>query len=143
MNQRTDPGTTTRADRAAITRLCELWSPLWNGEPALAHRLVTDDFQIWFGAADGDPQRDLLRGPQEFADLVSRHLATRPGLTFAMRGEPVIDVEQQRAAIGWTATLPDRATGVDRVLGGIDAFSLRDGRFARCWSVTGARPLEP
>jgi hypothetical protein len=120
-------------DRAAIVRLCSLWTPMWNGETDLAQEIVTADFRIWFGGAEGDPARDGLRGPHEFAALVRRHLAARPGLTFALHGEPIVDVEGGRAAVVWTATLPDR------VLGGVDAFAVENGRFARCWSVTGAR----
>jgi hypothetical protein len=122
-------------DRSTIAKLCELWTPMWNGDTALTHDIVTDDFRIWFGAADGDPDRDALRGPDEFAALIRRHLDKNPGLTFAVHGEPVIDRDGNRATIVWRATLPDRA------LGGIDSFEVADGRFARCWSVTAGRDL--
>lgn len=135
---------TTTVDRAAFLRLCTLWTPMWNGETDLTHEIVTDDFRIWFGGAEGDPVRDDLRGPDEFASLIRRHLDARPGLTFALHGEPVVDVEGGRAAVVWTATLPGLDPvlgGPDRVLGGIDAFAVENGRFARCWSVGGARAL--
>jgi hypothetical protein len=122
-------------NRDAIAKLCELWTPMWNGDTALTKEIVTDDFRIWFGAADGDPERDALRGADEFGALIRRHLAKNPGLTFAVHGEPVIDLEGRRAAIVWRATLPGRA------LGGIDSFELENGKFARCWSVTGGRDL--
>jgi hypothetical protein len=122
-------------ERKTIEKLCELWSPMWNGDVALAHEIVTADFRIWFGAADGDPVRDSLRGPDEFGGLIRRHLEKNPGLTFAMHGEPVIDTGAGRAAIVWRATLPGRQVG------GIDSFELADGKFARCWSVTAARDL--
>jgi hypothetical protein len=122
-------------NRNTIARLCDLWTPMWNGDTALAHTIVTDDFRIWFGAADGDPVRDDVRGPDEFGALIRRHLEARPGLTFAMHGEPVIDLESSRATIVWRAALPGRA------LGGIDSFEVENGRFARCWSVTAGRDL--
>jgi hypothetical protein len=52
---------------------------MWNGDTDLAREIVTPDFRIWFGGAEGDPARDDLRGPDEFAALVRRHLAARPG----------------------------------------------------------------
>jgi SnoaL-like domain len=127
----------TTTDRAAIVRLCTLWTPMWNSDIDLVHEIVTEDFRIWFGGAEGDPVRDDLRGPDEFAAFIDRYRATRPGVSFAMHGEPVVDVEGGRAAMVWTATLPSQ----DRTLGGIDAFAVENGRFARCWSVTGARAL--
>jgi SnoaL-like domain len=133
----TNVNTPITTDRAAIVGLCTLWTPMWNGNTDLTHEIVTDDFRIWFGAAEGDPVRDDLRGPDEFAALIRRHLDARPGLRFALHGEPVVDVEAGRAAVVWTATLPAK----DLVLGGVDAFAVEDGRFARCWSVTGARTL--
>ena len=144
----TNSSTATTTDRAVTLRLCSLWTPMWNGETDLTREIVTEDFRIWFGGAEGDPARDDLCGPDEFAALIRRHLDARPGLTFALHGEPVVDVEGGRAAVVWTATLPapggsaqqlsDRRLG-DRRLGGVDAFVVEDGRFARCWSVTGAR----
>lgn len=133
LNAMTD--TQLDTDRAALLHLATLWTPMWNGDTDLTHEIVTDDFRIWFGGAEGDPVRDDLRGPDEFAALIRRHLTARPGLTFALHGDPIVDVESGRAAVVWTATLRDP----DRTLGGIDAFAVENGRFARCWSVTGAR----
>ncbi len=120
-------------NRDTIAKLCELWTPMWNGDTALTKEIVTGDFRIWFGAAEGDPDRDTMRGPDEFAALIRRHLDKNPGLTFAVYREPVIDTGAGRVAIVWRATLPGRTVG------GIDSFELENGKFARCWSVTAGR----
>jgi hypothetical protein len=125
----TEPHGTGAATRAEIVALCDAWLPLWNGDVDLAGDLLTDDFRIWFSTG-----RDV-RGRAAFADFVRNHRSTRPGLVFAMHGDPVVDVDRQTAAYTWTATLDGRE------LGGIDVFAVRDGRFAQVWSWTGTRPL--
>jgi hypothetical protein len=118
-----------RASRDEIAGLCTAWTSLWNGEADRAAAILVEDVAVWFGAAD--PVADRAT----FTAFVQEHRADRPGLRFALQGEPVVDVERQTAAMLWTATRDGRE------LGGIDVVALRDGQIAAVWSVTGARAL--
>ncbi|CAN5697491.1 hypothetical protein BH11ACT8_BH11ACT8_35190 [soil metagenome] len=112
--------------------LIRAWLPLWNGATHLARDLVSDDFTIWLAGAE---TWDTLTGPDEFAAAIDVFRADRPDLVFAGHDAPLVDGE--RGALTWTATRS--VDGAQRVLGGLDVFSVRDGRIHRVWSITGAR----
>ena len=111
-----------------IAAVCEAWPQLWNGEID-ARKLVDPDFGIWFGA------QDQMTGADAFAGFVDRHRAERPGLTYAIHRDPLIDTDAQRAAMTWTVTRGDQ------VLGGIDLLQFADSALAQVWSVTGEKGL--
>jgi hypothetical protein len=120
---------------ADLTRACQGWVPLWNGESASAAGLVSDDFRIWFAAADsaaGD-----LRGPDDLTRYAAGHRDRHPGLTFASHRDLIVDSARQRAALTWTATRPSAPHPV----GGLDLFQFTGGRVNRVWSWTGQRPF--
>lgn len=117
------------ASRDEIAGLCTAWTSLWNGGTDRAAAVVVEDVAVWFGGPDP------LAGRAAFVAFVDGHRAARPGLHYALAGEPVVDVDRQTAAMLWTATDDGRE------LGGIDVVALREGRFAAVWSVTAERAL--
>ena len=117
------------ASRDEIAGLCGGGSALSPGAPGRAGEVVVDDVAVWFGDAE---QAD---GREAFTAFVDEVRASRPGLRYALVGEPVCDVERQTAAMLWTATDDGHEVG------GVDVAALRDGRFAAVWSVTGKRAL--
>jgi hypothetical protein len=115
--------------------LTQTWCEMWNDDPMLARRLVTEDFRVWFGAtANGDD----LRGPVDLERFIARSRAER-GVRFTPR-VVVADDGGERFAYSWDARFPDGTVHT-----GVDAYTLRDGLIAENWSVVGDRrcTLEP
>jgi hypothetical protein len=106
------------------------WTALWNGDLAIAERILSPDFRIHFGAAL--PQTDAIHDPAGMAGFIGRWRATHEGILFSVRGAPV--VEPGRLAMLWDVTHPSGA-----VKSGIDVLALRDDLIAEVWSVTGDR----
>jgi hypothetical protein len=115
--------------------LAQAWCEMWNEDPALARRLVTEDFRVWFGStANGDE----LQGPGELERFVARYREER-GVRFTPRAV-VADDGGERFAYSWDARYPDGTVHT-----GADTYTLRDGLIAENWSVVGDRhcTLEP
>lgn len=110
--------------------LASTWCRMWNDDPALARSLVTDDARVWFGGA----QNPDLHGVEDFETFVERYRTEK-----AVRFTPLTvayDDGGDRFAYTWQARFPD-----GRERGGIDFYTLRDGRIAENWSVVGGRPM--
>jgi hypothetical protein len=78
-----------------------------------------------------------VNGPPELADLIERQAGTDDPTLFTMHRQPVVAPVHGRVLFLWTAET--RADGAP--VGGVDLLTVRDGRFARAWSLTGARPF--
>ncbi|QMU79839.1 hypothetical protein GXW83_33210 [Streptacidiphilus sp. PB12-B1b] len=116
------------ADPTLIEDLLHRWLRLRNGEASSAGDLVTGDFTLFSGAGpDGD-----AAGPDGLAGLASRW----SGGAVAVHRSPVVDPARGRVAFLWTSTGPD-----GDVVGGADLLTVRDGRLAQGWSMTGIRPF--
>ncbi len=130
-----DPGPEAAegTDVAMLEDLCHRWMQLRNGRTELAEDLVTDGFALFSGA---DPAGDA-HGPSELAELIERQAApgTRPA--FTIHRQAVADPARGHVAILWTAE--NKADGA--FVGGADLLTVRAGRFARAWSLTGTRPF--
>lgn len=118
---------------AAIEELCHRWMQLRNGRVELALDVVTDDFDLFSGA---DPVSDA-HGPSELADLIKRQAQTDDPPAFTIHRRPIVDPTRGHVALLWTAETSVDGTSV----GGVDLLTVRAGRFARAWSLTGARPF--
>jgi hypothetical protein len=119
------------ADRAAMDDLVRRWVRLREGEAALSEGVVSSDFALFCGESqDGD-----VSGPAELAALIERQAAT--GTTFATHREPVVDLTRGHVALLRTT----KAAADDVTVGGVDLLTVRDGEFARAWSLTGLRPF--
>ncbi|MEY9966753.1 hypothetical protein ABIA33_004818 [Streptacidiphilus sp. MAP12-16] len=133
--ERPDPGPEAagRTDPATIEDLCRGWVQLRNGRAELAKDVVTDDFAMFSGAGSaGD-----ARGASGLADLIERKAGTDDPPVFTIHRQIVVDPSRGYAAFLWTAET--RADGAS--VGGVDLLAVREGRLARAWSLTGARPF--
>ncbi|MER5928436.1 hypothetical protein [Streptomyces mirabilis] len=104
---------------------------LRNGRPELAMDLVNGDFALFSGA---DKVGDA-HGPSELADLIKQQAETADPPAFTIHRQPVVAPARGHGAFLWTAET--KADGA--LVGGVDLLTVRAGRFARAWSLTGAR----
>ncbi|MFD7020143.1 hypothetical protein [Streptomyces sp. NPDC059928] len=128
-----EPGAAGHTDPATIEDLCRQWVQLRNGRAELAKDVVTGDFDLFSGAeAAGD-----AHGPSELADLIERQAETNDPPVITIHRQPIVDPGRRHVAFLWTAE-----TGADGAsVGGVDLLTVRSGRFARAWSLTGIRPF--
>lgn len=134
-----NPANTPTADfRPLGIRLFEQWTEMWNGDLALAERIVTPGFRISFANAVESAATDDLRGQGDLARFVAAHRESIPGLRYRLSGTPVVDAPGGQVASRWTATFPD-ASGNTVSKSGIDILTVTDGRITEVWSVTGHR----
>ncbi|MET9888347.1 nuclear transport factor 2 family protein [Streptomyces sp. NPDC006430] len=119
-------------------RLFEQWTALWNGDLALADRIVAPGFRVSFANAAESAATDDLRGPDDLARFVAAHRESIPGLHYSLSGTPVVDAVTGQIAARWTVTFPD-ASGSTVGKSGIDILAVTDGRITEVWSVTGLR----
>ncbi|MFG2857819.1 hypothetical protein ACGFZ9_45760 [Streptomyces mirabilis] len=103
---------------------------LRNGRPELAMDLVNGDFALFSGA---DKVGDA-HGPSELADLIKQQAETADPPAFTIHRQPVVAPARGHVAFLWTAET--KADGA--LVGGVDLLTVRAGRFARAWSLTGA-----
>jgi hypothetical protein len=99
-------------EASVIDGLCDRWVRFRNGESKLAGEVVTDDFAQFSGTGSGD-------------------LATTD---IAVHRRPVVDLAHGRVAFLWSAQ-----SGAKGTVGGVDFLTVRDGRFAQAWTLTGVR----
>lgn len=110
-----------------MTDIANTWCHMWNDDPSLVESVATDDIRVWFGGA-GSP--DVV-GAAALAGFVPRFRAER-----GVRFTPLtVATDGERLAYTWQARFPD---GSDH--GGIDFYTVRDGRVAENWSVLTGRP---
>ncbi len=113
------------------------WTALWNGDLAVAERLVTDDFRAHFGR--DIPTADDLRGPSELATFIGTFRAGYQSLRYHTDVGPIVDPVGGYVSCRWIADLQQGGTP-DRH-GGIDILRIAGDRVAEVWSVTGTRSL--
>ncbi|WP_158835391.1 hypothetical protein [Streptomyces sp. NRRL S-350] len=127
------PEAAGRTDAATIEELCHRWVQLRNGRAELATDLVMGDFDLFSGAG---PDSDA-HGPAELADLIERQAETDDRSAVTIHRQPVVDPARGYVAFLWNAET--RAGGAS--VGGVDLLTVRSGRLARAWSMTGTRPF--
>jgi len=131
--ERPDPGPEAagRTDPATMEDLCHRWVRLRSGCAESATDVVTSDFTMFSGTdSAGD-----VHGASELADLIGRPAGTDDLAAFTIHRQPVVDPAQGRVALLWTAVIGAQGGSV----GGVDLLTVRDGRFAHAWSLTGTR----
>lgn len=134
---------TTNLTRDHASSLFDQWTALWNGELALAPRILTPGFRIRFGGVPaGDT--DAFRGPDDLAPYIAafRDRYPAPGPRYAVDGTPVVDTGTGHVVARWTVDVPD-PEGAVVTKSGIDMLALDGGRIAAVWSITGARRFAP
>ncbi|MFD3515784.1 hypothetical protein [Streptomyces sp. NPDC058657] len=121
--------------RDAGTRLVESWAALWNGEVALAEKILAPGFRLYF-ADDFDGKGSAHTfGKDELTGFISVNTQALTGLTFAAEAAPLVDTERGEMACRWSESHTD---GKDIVVkSGIDMFAVTEGRISAVWSLTG------
>lgn len=110
-----DPGPAGPVDAATLEELCRGWVRLREGRAEPSEHVVTSDFALFSGEGG-------VGGVSELP-------------AFKVHRLPVVDLASGYVALLWTAKSP--ADGAD--VGGVDLLTVRDGRFARGWSLIGNR----
>jgi hypothetical protein len=138
----TIPTDTTEAERLGLD-LWQRWTALWNGDLALAERLLSPGFRIHFGNVVS-VDTDALRGPGDLVAFIAEHRAQLPGIRYEPDGPPIVafdvvaGVPTGRFAARWIVRRTDD-TGRPVQKSGIDVLAVTDGRITGVWSVTGDR----
>jgi hypothetical protein len=125
------PEPTGQADSATIEDLSQRWARLRNGRAELAAEIATGDFALF----DGVNSAGDVHGPAELAELIERQAHTDRLPVFTIHRRPVVDSVRGSVALLWTA---DSRVDGGRV-GGVDLMTVRNGKLARAWSLTGTR----
>ncbi|MCZ4100166.1 nuclear transport factor 2 family protein [Streptomyces sp. So13.3] len=138
---------TTGTDfRQLGTGLFEDWTDVWNGDLAIADRILTPGFRIHFGNAIPQADTDALRGPGGLVPFVVAHREAKPGLVYRMHGVPLVDLTATagggpagQVCCRWSATRPDPDGAGEITVSGIDTLAVSDGLITDVWSVSGSR----
>jgi hypothetical protein len=126
--------------RAFGVDLFDRWTAMWNGDLAIAPRIMAPEFTLRYAQA-GTEMIDGVHTAAALAELVKRWHALRPGIEFTAEGEAAVDlayVDGQpagRVARPYLAVFVD-AAGQTIARSGIDMFAVRDGRIVEVWSVS-------
>jgi hypothetical protein len=121
------------------TRLAADWTALWNGELALAGKIVAPRFRIRFGGLAAAGPGDAVTDPAALAGFIAAFRAERPGLRYALDGRPAQAADPDRGTgtvltLRWYAQRPDAPSR-----SGIDWLRVHSGQITDVWSVTGER----
>ncbi|MCZ4119065.1 nuclear transport factor 2 family protein [Streptomyces sp. H39-S7] len=149
----TGTGTGTDSElRQLGTGLFQDWTALWNGDLALADRILTPGFRIHFGNTIPTVDTDALRGPGGLASFIAAHRRAKPGLVYRMHGVPLVDLAVAagaapagqagpagQACCRWSATRPDPDGAGELTASGIDVLAVANGLITDVWSLTGSR----
>ncbi|MEU6211132.1 nuclear transport factor 2 family protein [Streptomyces sp. JL4002] len=139
MSATTTPTTdSAQLTREAGTRLVEGWTALWNGDVALAERILAPGFRLHFADDFDGTGSAATFGQEELMAFISANGHALTGLTFAADAAPLVDPERGEMACRWIES-QDGGRGETVVRSGIDMFAVTDGRISSVWSLTGNR----
>ncbi|MFE2323512.1 hypothetical protein ACFXD5_06260 [Streptomyces sp. NPDC059385] len=118
------------------------WTAMWNGDTALAERIMAPRFTLRYTQA-GTEAFDDVTTPEQLAATIAAWHGTRTGLRFAAEGLAVVDLEPGAAAASPSGavarpylasfTAPDGGV-VSR--SGTDTLRVVDGLITEVWSVS-------
>lgn len=118
---------------AAADAALAVWLEMWNKDSAIARRICSEDFRIYFGNSDTDgsnPGYDVL-GAESFARFLDRWREKHPDVVFT---------EVTRAIAGAHGRMVWNMQVGELAVGGIDVFDFtEDGLIRQVWSVGGTR----
>jgi predicted ester cyclase len=86
-------------DRAQ-QRLTRAWVQLWNGDYALAERIISPDIRVRAALLDGG-DGSAVKGPAGIVDLIGQIRAAFPDLRFTVEVGPIIDADH--VVVRWDA----------------------------------------
>ncbi|WP_063041299.1 nuclear transport factor 2 family protein [Nocardia pseudovaccinii] len=118
--------------------LFDEWTAMWNGDLALAHKIMAPEFTLRY-AQPGASEYDTIRDPQTLAAKVAGFRAQRPGIRFTTQGEPVVEMDDTRTGFvarpyGASFTGPD---GEQIEVSGTDILRVTAGQITEVWSASG------
>lgn len=118
--------------------LFDEWTAMWNGDLALADKIMAPEFTLRYAQPDASDYDDI-HDPQAFAAKIAEFHEQLPGIRFAPQGEPVIEMDDTRT--GFVASPYGAAfTGPagDQVdVSGTDILRISAGLITEVWSVSG------
>jgi hypothetical protein len=125
----------------AAEQAFEDWTALWNGDTALAEKIMAPEFRLRY-AQPGAEVFDDVRHPHQLADVIAKWHAARPGLRFQPEGERIPELVMGDGGPTGKVASPYLATytahdGEERAISGIDILRLENGLITEVWSVSG------
>lgn len=120
--------------------LFDLWTEMWNGDLALAEKIMAPEFTLRYAQPNATVY-DSIRTPQALAAQIVEFGEARPGLRFTPQGEFVIEMDDTRTGFvaspyGAEYTGPD---GEAVSVSGTDILRATNGVITEVWSVSGGR----
>ncbi|WP_433759377.1 nuclear transport factor 2 family protein [Nocardia sp. CA-135398] len=118
--------------------LFDEWTAMWNGDLALADKIMAPEFTLRY-AQPGADDYDDIHHPQTLAAKIAEFRAQRPGLRFAPQGESVVEMDDTRTGFvaspyGAAYTGPD---GEQVEVSGTDILRIAAGLITEVWSASG------
>ncbi|MFD9700191.1 ester cyclase [Lentzea sp. NPDC059081] len=107
-----------------MNELLQDWLDFWNGDLALAGKIVHDDFTWHVAPLTGGPPQDRA-GREEVVGWVREAHETMPGLTFSVQVGPIS--QEPFHVVRWFA----EANGIS--FHGTDILRVEDGRIVEYW----------
>jgi hypothetical protein len=120
--------------------LFDQWTAMWNGDLALAARIMASSFTLRYAQA-GTEAFDRVADPAALAAVIQAWHRHRPGICFRAEGDAVVDLALingqpvGRVARPYLAKFVD-AAGQTVARSGIDILAVHDARITQVWSVS-------
>jgi len=120
--------------------LFDQWTAMWNGEPALAYKIMAPEFTLRYAQPGADVYDDI-HDPRALATRITAHRDSAPGLRFEPQGEAVIEMDDTRTGFvahpyGAEFSGPDGRTVS---VSGTDILRTVAGVITEVWSASGGR----
>jgi hypothetical protein len=120
--------------------LFDEWTAMWNGELALAEKIMAPEFTLRYAQPNGS-EYDDIHDPRALAAKIAEFREQRAGIRFAPQGEPVVEMDDTRTGLvarpyGAESTGPD---GVTVAISGTDVLRTVAGVITEVWSASGGR----
>ncbi|RLP29627.1 nuclear transport factor 2 family protein [Nocardia seriolae] len=119
--------------------LFDRWTAMWDGDLALAEEIMAPEFTLRY-AQPGASEYDDIHDPATFATAIDKFRAERPGLSFSVQGQPIVEMSDARTGIiarPYGARVVDANGVVVRDISGTDILRFADGKIVEVWSVSG------
>ncbi|MFI7670938.1 nuclear transport factor 2 family protein [Nocardia sp. NPDC049526] len=118
--------------------LFDEWTAMWNGDLALADKIMAPEFTLRY-AQPGAGDYDDIHDRQTFAAKIAEFRDARPGIRFVPQGAAVVEMDDART--GFVARPYGAArTGPDGELidvSGTDILRFAAGLITEVWSASG------
>lgn len=96
-----DDSTPVGSDRVAAAQLVESWVALWNGDGALAERIISESIRVHAATFDGG-DGSAVTGVSGMKDLVGQMRSLMSDLVFSVDVGPIVD--GNHVVVRWVAS---------------------------------------